>query len=703
MTRTKKILFGLFAVLVIPALFFTSLELGLKIVGFGKSYDYFTKIKVTGRSYFQDNPVFIQQFFPAALGLIPLENTFSPESPDDLIRIFVLGGSAARGFPNPDHGFSRHLETLLRQALPARRVEVINTAMTAVNSHVVYEIAKSIPQGGADFAIIYVGNNEVVGPYGPGTLYQDFSSSLGLIRAVQAVKRLRIGQGLSELAGRIMQRDDKAELEWLGMQMFAENKVSFDDSRLAGVYAHYQRNLEDIIRILQRKGAHVLLSTVPVNLRDSAPFASVHKPGLSALQLHQWNDATRQARKSFAAEQWRQAVSEYEKAEAIDPDHADTQYQLGMAYANTGDYQKAATSFDRARDLDALRFRADSGINKAVRSAAAKLEKSPLTFIDSESVFKEASYPEQPGWNLFLEHVHFNFSGNYLLANEFAVAIMKTLGKPDAYVALPEAEVARGTGYPNEATVNVMKKLVKMVQLPPFTGQSNRIEQLSFLRMTQMQIKEQVGSVPDQINRYQEILQQDLGDWRLRLELARLLEQTKNRSGAYEQLERVFADFPHDRASHLMMATMLYQDGRFQEEISHLKLALNYTREDRRQIALINGSLGVAYEKAGDQDTAVEILSQVARNNPGLVQVTLNAYEKLIRIAKKSGRIEDVKNYANEVQQYGEHLVATEQGKPGLYRSMAKILKLAGFESQAQDWVDASGRLDDRASGNMPR
>lgn len=703
MTRTRKILFGLFSVLVIPTLFFTSLELGLKIIGFGKSYDYFTKIEINGRSYFQDNPVFGQQFYPAALNIIPLENTFSPESPDNLIRIFVLGGSAARGFPNPDHGFSRLLETLLRQALPAKRVEVINTAMTAVNSHVVYEIAKSIPQGAADFAIIFMGNNEVVGPYGPGTVYQDFSSRLDLIRAVQAIKRLRIGQGLSELAGRIMPRDDKAELVWQGMQMFAENKVLFIDPRLAGVYAHFQRNLEDIIAMLQRKGAHVLLSTVPVNLRDSAPFASVHKPGLSSVQIQLWNDAVSQAKKSFDAKRWRQAILEYEKAEAIDRDYADTQYRLGVAYANIEDFQKAARHFDRARDLDALRFRADSQINKAIRSAAATHENSQLTFIDSESVFNIASHPEQPGWNLFLEHVHFNFSGNYLLANEFSGAIMNALGKTGAYNAQPEAEVARRTGYPNEATVDVMKKLVEMVQSPPFTGQSNRIEQESFIRNMYTQIKDQVGSVTEQINRYQEILQQDSGDWRLRLELAKLFERTKNRSGAYEQLGQVFADYPHDRVSHLMMARMLHKDRRFQEEIPHLKLALKYNRGDEKQIAMITGWLGTAYYKVGNQRAAVDHLLQVARNYPALVDITLYAYETLIRIAKRSGRIEDVNNYADEVQRYGEHIVTTGQDNPGLYRNMAKILRLAGFESQAQGWVDASGRLDDRASGSVPR
>ena len=147
MRRIKGVLFWLITVLVIPALFFVSLELGLRLLGYGKSYDYFTKIQIDGARYFQDNRDFGLQYFPAGLNRTPLENTFAEVRPRNLIRVFILGESAAWGFPDPDFGFGRLLEAMLTQALPGKRVEVINTAMTAINSHVVYEIAKSVPSG----------------------------------------------------------------------------------------------------------------------------------------------------------------------------------------------------------------------------------------------------------------------------------------------------------------------------------------------------------------------------------------------------------------------------------------------------------------------------------------------------------------------------------------------------------------------------
>ena len=63
----------------------------------------------------------------------------------------------------------------LRSLFPNRDVEVVNTAMTSVNSHVVYQVAQTLPSESADVAVILMGNNEVVGPYGPGTLIRIFS------------------------------------------------------------------------------------------------------------------------------------------------------------------------------------------------------------------------------------------------------------------------------------------------------------------------------------------------------------------------------------------------------------------------------------------------------------------------------------------------------------------------------------------------
>lgn len=702
MTLTRKLVFGLIAVVVIPALFYLLLEQGLRVLGYGKSYDYFNKITIDGREYFQDNPAFIEQFYPASLDIKTLEATFSADQEQDTVRIFVLGGSAARGFPNPEHGFSRQLEALLTDALPDRKVEVINTAMTAINSHVVYETARSIPEGSADFAIVLMGNNEVIGPYGPGTYNQGFLSNLGLIRALQAFKRSRIGQLLINAAATMNPRDHREELKWKGMQMFTNESVSHDDPRLATVYRHYRSNLQDIVDTLQDKGARVILSSVPVNLRHSAPFASVHRPDLTEAQLAQWTDATGRGDESYDRQDWTVAVDNYRAALAIDPEFADTHFRLAASYEKSGRPDLAAEHYDQARDLDALRFRADSQINRIVRDVAAEYAGDQLTFADSVATFSGASEPMRPGWNLFLEHVHYNFSGDYLLAREFAGAILQALGMSD-YRPLRASALAERIGYPSNMTIKVMDRVVSMVKSPPFTGQSNHAELETLIVSERDRIETELGTVQEQIDRRLKTLQSGKGDWRLRYELAYLYEHLKNRPATYRQLQRLYSEYPHHRDSLVMTAKMLHQDERYREAIPYLRLALIHARDEDALIAQLTGWLGLAHLKLGEKDTATELLLRVPREYPEQIHYVLQAYATLIRYSVQAGDTDATRDYAEDVQRYAER--ADKGGKaaeyPMLYTRMSQIMRLAGDQARAQDWKQRGQKraIEQRAGG----
>ncbi|RZW14334.1 MAG: tetratricopeptide repeat protein, partial [Desulfobulbaceae bacterium] len=337
MPDARKIVFTVITIFVVPLLFFVLFEFSLKVAGVGTSFDYFHKIDIDGQAHFQENPDFADQFYPAALNIGPRENTFAVERNPELIRVYILGGSAAMGFPYRNHGIDRLLETQLRAALPARKIEVINMAMTSVNSHVVYAVARSIPDNSADFAVILMGNNEVVGPYGPGTLNQSFLGNITLIRGIQALKRTRLWQALDRLIMQFKPSDAMQDLEWEGMQMFTNNGVSHDDPRMESVYGHFEDNLNDIIETLRDKGIHVLLSSVPVNLRHSAPFLSVHGPGLSEKQLDQWGELNSQASASFDNDNWTEAVARFQAALEIDPNYADTHFRLATAFENLGE------------------------------------------------------------------------------------------------------------------------------------------------------------------------------------------------------------------------------------------------------------------------------------------------------------------------------------------------------------------------------
>ena len=104
MPDVKNIVFTFIAIIVIPLLFFVLVELSLTVFGVGTSFAYFKEIDINGQPHYQENPDFADQFYPPALNIGPRENTFAVERSPELIRVYILGGSAAMGFPHRNHG-----------------------------------------------------------------------------------------------------------------------------------------------------------------------------------------------------------------------------------------------------------------------------------------------------------------------------------------------------------------------------------------------------------------------------------------------------------------------------------------------------------------------------------------------------------------------------------------------------------------------
>ena len=694
MPDVKNIVFTFISIVVVPLLFFVLLELGLTVFGVGTSFDYFHKIDINGQPHYQENPDFADQFYPPSLNIGPLKNTFSEERGPGLVRVYVLGGSAAQGFPHKNHGVDRLLAAQLRAALPSRKIEVINTAMTSVNSHVVYAVANSIPKESADFAVILMGNNEVVGPYGPGTFNQNFLANITAIRGVQALKRTRTWQALDSLIQKSMPVDARQELEWEGMQMFTSNGVPHDDPRMESVYGHYEENLTDIVETLREKGIHVLLSSVPVNLRHSAPFLSVRSPDLSSDQLDRWRELTRSGSQSAEQNNWSDAVTQFQAALAIDPGYADTHFRLATALENRGDFQAAKTHYQQALDLDALRFRADTRLNQIIQDVAAGIDSDTFSFVDSAAAFEQASDPYQPGWNLLLEHVHYDFAGNNILAAEISRSIMSNLAPDDGYQPLPGEEVARRIGFPNYDTIEEIENLQAMIENPPFPGQGNYADLRKFLDDKQERLTKSVGSQREVLQRRQAVVDAGLADWKVHFELAVINQRLRNPPAMYRHLNRILELYPHNHETYMKIAEAMSKDGRWREAITHLEQSLYYTRGDDKKIAETTGWLGTAYLRIGENEKATALLRDVARDYPDQIGVTLRAYGNLIKFARDNGKDKDLDRYVKDVQRYGESLVREGKDKeyPLLYQRMSQLMAMSGDTAKAQEWAEAEGQ-----------
>ena len=459
--------------ILVPILLICLAEGALRVFGAGYPTDVTVPCTMLGKPASCYNLFFVAPFFPPGMIKSPQMYAIPAAKSPETYRIFVLGESAAMGDPAPSFGFSRYLEVMLRERYPNMKFEIANTGSVAINSHVMLPIAKSLAKQKPDLFIIYSGNNEVVGPYGPGTALTASAMNLPLIRASIFYHSTRIGQLLTRIG--------TPKREWGGMAMFMDKQVPASSPLMKYVYSNYAQNLGDTIAAARSSGARVIVSTVATNLMDCAPFASMHREDLKPAALRSWTDLFEKGKEQESAGSYAEALKLYQSAASIDGEYAELEFRIARCLKALSDDSAARKHYLRARDLDTLRFRADTRINEINRSEATS---SPgVELVDADSIFSSESPDGIPGNDLIYEHVHLTPRGNYLLARAIFVQIANRLPAQDgkamkAEDAPSEAECERWlafTGYDRSA---VAAEMWRRLQEPPFTNQLNHSEQV---------------------------------------------------------------------------------------------------------------------------------------------------------------------------------------------------------------------------------
>lgn len=406
------------------------LELALRVAGYGHSPRFFrTATAADGSAIIRENRDALAPYFPRGLIRRPQAFRLPAKKAPGTIRIFVLGSSAAMGDPEPAFSLARVLDVMLHAAYPGQRFEVVNAAVTAINSHVVRDIAADCAQLEPDLFIVYEGNNEVIGPFGPAGVLAPFLRSETAIRAAVALKRTRTGQLLANLG-----RRGSAPAEWGGMQLFLQQQIGADDPRLESVRAHFRANLAAIADEAREAGATALFSTVVTNQRDFAPFLSGTGPAEQTFQ------------------EGRQAVAAGRDAEA-------------------------QRLLQQALDSDLLRFRTDSRLNQVIRDLATG-ESSSLQVVDTAALVAAQSPHGVTGNEFLYEHVHLTLRGTHAVAATLFPAIVADLtrrGLVSGPVPAPlaYAEIGPRLGYNTYEQAMIAAELLHRFGQPPFTAQSD--------------------------------------------------------------------------------------------------------------------------------------------------------------------------------------------------------------------------------------
>jgi tetratricopeptide (TPR) repeat protein len=337
--------------------------------------DYLVANRSVGERWFSgiDNP-------PA-----PAHEAFAREKPKRGFRVFVMGESAAAGFPYPRNvEFSRLLADVLRDVLPRDSVEVINLAIAATNSFALLDMAEEVAAQRPDAVLIYAGHNEYYGALGAASRVT-VPGGVTAVRLYMRLLRLRLVLALRNGIARVVSRkkpDSDLEAASLMEILARDRQIPLGGSRYEAGAHQFESNLDAICRLFKRKGIPIFVGSLASNLRDQPPFAA---------------DAN-------AA-----------------PGSADSTFAAGRAAFVAGDSALADGLFTRAKDLDVVRFRAPSEFNRIIRRVSTR---TGAVYVPVAEAFAAASPGGAPGSNIFLEHVHPTRAGQTLLGRLFFESLL---------------------------------------------------------------------------------------------------------------------------------------------------------------------------------------------------------------------------------------------------------------------------------------
>jgi tetratricopeptide (TPR) repeat protein len=305
---------------------------------------------------------------------------------------------------------------------------------------------------------------------------------------------------------------------------------------------------------------------------------------LTSQDLHRWEsfyrDGIEQENKQDPAE----AVAHYLKAAAVDSHYAELHFRLGRCYLTTGETKAAKDRFSLARDWDALQFRADSRLNEIAREVAAEYDGKKVHLVDAETALAVSDQHRDgvPGSDLFYDHVHFRFDGDYELAKAILPTAIRVLQQnrgltPSGSVGIPSrSQCAERLAFTAWDEVNTAAGMAKMTALPPFTDQLDHSLRQSRAEQAISQVMSRVDEkfVSEVLETYHDTIRIDPNDWHLHCNLGSFLYELERFPDAVEHIEYVVNTFPDVSPFRTLLGSALARAGYLDQAIGHFRQAL---------------------------------------------------------------------------------------------------------------------------------
>jgi lysophospholipase L1-like esterase len=426
MSRRRRIGFAWLAI-ALGMLPLVAIEVGCRLKGFG-GYPAFLREAARlpdGSTLCLVEPAASKPYFfanPERPGYADQSHFVMPKPPG-VVRVFLFGESAAKGYPQPPNlAMSAFLQAMLGDLYPERTIEVINLGTTAVASFPIRAMVGDAIAHDPDLLVFYVGNNEFFGAYGTASIH----GAGGVPPAVQV--GLRELRGLASVqalyaALQAPQATDKTLME----QVIGQTVISADSSLRVAAARNLKTNLMAMLDQARRHGVPAVVCTTASNESGMAPIG-VDVADASLDRVLPDLERVLETAPGDALESLRALVEDH-------PRHARLRFLLGRACAGVGDSAAARAAFLAARDLDTMPWRPVSVTEQAIRDAASARG---AVLCDVARAFREGSPDGATGWDLLDDHVHLALRGQAEAARLMAEAIatgvlaVKSLPRLDA-------------------------------------------------------------------------------------------------------------------------------------------------------------------------------------------------------------------------------------------------------------------------------
>jgi tetratricopeptide (TPR) repeat protein len=409
--------------ILIPLIVIFLIEIFLRTIHYGNNLDLFIE-SPGNKDLLILNPDASKRYFTnqtiATTGNV---EPFKKEKDTNTCRIFVLGESTTIGYPYFHNGsFHRWLQFRLMNSFPDRKFEVINLSLTAVNSYTVLGFAKDVVDYQPDAVLIYTGHNEYYGVLGVAST-DNIGGNPRIIQMILTLRQFRLVQLLNNIYDKLLnvfRKDQKTKSGTRMELMVRDQKIPFQSDLYKRGTAQFRSNMDQIFQIFSRRQIPVFVSSLVCNEKDMKPFTSIEPDSTHYPAFRRTFDSGMLA---FTNKDIKSAKTILTKANQIYPDYALCHFTLGRIAYQLGQYDSAKIYFEKARDLDGLRFRAPGEMNEIIEETASKYPN--VHIVNTKGVFENNSANHIIGNELILEHVHPNLDGYALMSDAFYEAMKK--------------------------------------------------------------------------------------------------------------------------------------------------------------------------------------------------------------------------------------------------------------------------------------